>query len=69
MVSLRYDHKAVPDFEELVKLLPPDAVASPLRSTVPLVDFWRTPESRLTQLSALSESRCPARSAPGLETW
>ena len=52
MVSMRYDDKVVPDFEQLVKLLPPDAVASPLRSTVPLVDFWRTPESRLAQLSA-----------------
>jgi hypothetical protein len=30
MVSMRYDHKVVPDFEQLVKLLPPDAVASPL---------------------------------------
>ena len=52
MVSMRYDDKVVPDFEQLVKLLPPDAVASPLRSTVPMVDFWRTPESRLAQLSA-----------------
>jgi hypothetical protein len=31
MVSMRYDHKVVPDFEQLVKLLPPDAVATPLR--------------------------------------
>jgi hypothetical protein len=49
---MRYGDKVVADFEQLVKLLPPDAVASPLRSTVPLVDFWRTPESRLAQLSA-----------------
>jgi hypothetical protein len=49
---MRYDDRVVPDFEQLVKLLPPDALASPLGSTVPLVDFWRTPESRLTQLSA-----------------
>jgi hypothetical protein len=52
VVSMRYGDKVVTDFEQLVKLLPPDAVASPLRSTVPLVDFWRTPESRLAQLSA-----------------
>jgi len=52
MVSMRFGDKAVPDLEQLVKLLPPDAVASPLRSTVPLVDFWRTPESRLAQPSA-----------------
>jgi hypothetical protein len=49
---MRYKQKVVPDFEQLVKLLPPSAVAIPLRSTVPLVDFWRTPESRLAQLSA-----------------
>ncbi len=52
MATLRYDEKVVPDFEQLVRLLPPHAVASPLRSTVPLVDFWRTPEARLAQLSA-----------------
>ena len=49
---MRYHNNVVTDFEQLVKLLPPSAVASPLRSTVPLVDFWRTPESRLVQLSA-----------------
>ena len=52
MVSMRYHNQVVADFEQLVKLLPPSAVASPVRSTVPFVDFWRTPESRLTQLSA-----------------
>jgi hypothetical protein len=45
-------NNVVADFAQLVKLLPPDAGASPLRSTVPLVDFWRTPESRFAQLSA-----------------
>jgi hypothetical protein len=49
---MRYDDKVAPDFEHLVKLLPTQAVASPLRSTLPLVDFWRTPEARLAQLSA-----------------
>jgi hypothetical protein len=53
MVSMRYRDKAVPDFEQLVKLLPPSAVASPLRSAAPLVDFWRTPKSRLAQLGAI----------------
>ena len=53
MVSMRHADKVVSDFEQLVKLLPPDAVASLLRSTVPLVDFWRTPASRLAQLSAI----------------
>ncbi len=42
MVSMRYHNKVVADFEQLIKLLPPSAVATPLRSTVPLVDFWRT---------------------------
>jgi hypothetical protein len=32
MVSMRYHNKVVADFEPLVKLLPPSAVASPLRS-------------------------------------
>jgi hypothetical protein len=49
---MRYKDKVVPDFEQLVKLLPSYAVATPVRSTVPLVDFWRTPKARLTQLSA-----------------
>jgi hypothetical protein len=52
MVSTRYHNNVVADFGQLVKLLPPSAVASPMRSTLPLVDFWRTPESRLAQLSA-----------------
>lgn len=37
-------------FEELVNRLGPDAVASPRRSTVPLVDYWRVPEQRLRDL-------------------
>src|SRR5208337_4383726 len=48
---MRHHNNVVADFEPLVKF-PPRAVASPLRSTVPLVDFWRTPESRFAQLSA-----------------
>ncbi len=41
MAPLRYDNNVVADFEPLVKLLPSSAVASPLRSTLPLVDSWR----------------------------
>lgn len=52
MVTMRYEDKVAPDFEHLVRLLPPKVVASPLSSTLPLVAFWRTPESRLAQLSA-----------------
>jgi len=64
MVSMRYDHKVVLGFEQLVKLLPSSAVATPLRSTVPLVDFWRTPESRLTQLSADIRADRVSQTAP-----
>jgi len=42
--------REVRSFEELVKELGPDAVASPRRSTVPLVDYWRAPEQRLPDL-------------------
>ena len=42
MVSMRCGDKVVPDFEQLVKL-PPQRRASPVRSTVPWVDFWRWP--------------------------
>ena len=58
------DDKGVPDFEQLVKLLPSDAFSSPLRSTVPLVDFWRTPGSRLTQLSADIRADRVSQTAP-----
>jgi len=51
MVSTGHHNNDVADFDRLVKLLPADAVASPLRSTVPLVDFWRTPERRGAGLS------------------
>jgi hypothetical protein len=39
--------REVRSFEELVRALGLDAVASPRRSTVPLVDYWRAPEQRL----------------------
>jgi hypothetical protein len=42
--------REVRSFEELVKALGPNAVASPRRSTVPLVDYWRAPEQRLQDL-------------------
>jgi len=42
--------REVYSFEELVNGLGPDAVASPRRSTVPLVDYWRVPEQRLRDL-------------------
>jgi hypothetical protein len=42
--------REVYSFQELVKGIGPDAVASPRRSTVPLVDYWRDPELRLRHL-------------------
>jgi hypothetical protein len=42
--------REVYSFEELVKRIGSDAVASPRRSTVPLVDYWRDPELRLRDL-------------------
>jgi hypothetical protein len=42
--------REVRSFEELVKELGADAVASPRRSTVPLFDYWRAPEQRLRDL-------------------
>jgi Domain of unknown function (DUF6946) len=42
--------REVYSFEELVKRIGPDAVASPRRSTVSLVDYWRDPEPRLRDL-------------------
>jgi hypothetical protein len=42
--------RRVSAFGELVDALPADAVASPRRSTVPLVDYWRDPQARVDRL-------------------
>lgn len=42
--------REVGSFEELVKRFGPDALASPKRSTVPLLEYWRMPELRLRDL-------------------
>ena len=52
MIELRANGHGVRSFEELVEQLGSDAVASPKRSTVPLLDYWRQPESRLRLLEA-----------------
>ena len=52
MIELRANGHGVRSFEELVEQLGPDAVASPKRSTVPLLDYWRQPEPRLRVLEA-----------------
>lgn len=52
MIELRANGRAVRSLEELVEQLGLDAVASPKRSTVPLLDYWRHPEQRLRVLEA-----------------
>jgi hypothetical protein len=52
MIELRANGHGVRSFEELVEQLGLDAVASPKRSTVPLLDYWRQPEPRLRVLEA-----------------
>jgi len=52
MIDLRTNGHSVGSFEELVEQLGVDAVASPKRSTVPLLDYWRQPERRLRVLEA-----------------
>ncbi len=52
MIEFRANGRAVHSFEDLVEKLGLDAVASPKRSTVPLLDYWRQPESRLRGLDA-----------------
>jgi hypothetical protein len=50
MIELRANGRAVRSFTQLVEQLGLDAVASPKRSTVPLLDYWRQPEQRLRVL-------------------
>jgi len=52
--------REVYSFEELVKGIGPGAVASPRRSTVPLLDYWRIPEQRLNDLWERLSVRQPA---------
>jgi hypothetical protein len=52
MIELRATGHRVRSFEELVEQLGLDAIASPKRSTVPLLDYWRQPEPRLRVLEA-----------------
>src|SRR6059036_1086320 len=42
--------REVDGFEALVKNLGPDTFASPKRSTIPLLDYWREPGPRLCDL-------------------
>jgi hypothetical protein len=51
VTELSVNGRQVDSFESLVSELGSDAFASPRRSTVPLVDYWRVPNPRLDQLS------------------
>lgn len=42
------------DFTSLLALIPDDALASPKRSVVPLIDFCRSPDKMLRDLSAVT---------------
>ena len=53
MASVRFADAVVQNFAQLVGDLREEAVASPARSTIPLVAFWRAPELRLGQLRKL----------------
>jgi hypothetical protein len=52
MIELKANSRAARSFAELVEQLGLDAVASPKRSTVPLLDYWRQPAPRLRVLEA-----------------
>ena len=52
MTVLTAHGRTVRSFEALVNQLGSDSFASPKRSTVPLFDYWRVPESRLHDMTA-----------------
>jgi len=51
MTTLTAHGRTVSSFEELVNQLGTDAFASPKRSTVPLLDYWRVPDPRLRDMT------------------
>ena len=53
MITVWRSQQRAADFGALVALYSDDELASPLRSTVPLLDFWREPSERLGQLARL----------------
>jgi hypothetical protein len=50
-IKLRYKKQDAADFSELLEKYPIAELRSPLRSTVPLLAFWRNPELGLDSLS------------------
>ena len=50
-ILIKLGDRAVPDFAALVAAYKADELASPSRSTVPLLAFWARPQARFQQLS------------------
>src|SRR5687767_13383368 len=55
MIPLFLDKTSASSFRDLVDLFPDSTFASPRRSTVPLLDYWRMPSERLCELGAALE--------------
>jgi hypothetical protein len=51
-MSLKFKNRLVSDFAALVSAYSSQELASPTRSTVPLLAFWARPEARIAELSA-----------------
>jgi hypothetical protein len=49
MTAITVHGRAVSSFNELVERFPHNTFASPRRSTIPLLDYWRVPDVRLDQ--------------------
>ncbi len=50
-MPLKLGDREIPDYASLVRAYPAEELASPTRSTVPLLAFWAQPESRFAELS------------------
>jgi len=50
-MALYFGDQQVKDFPALLDRMPDDTLASPKRSTVPLLDYWRDADTRLRQLA------------------
>jgi hypothetical protein len=53
MLKLRWGKTSTTIFEDLLREVPDSALDSPRRSVVPLLDFWRDPDTRLTELGSI----------------
>jgi hypothetical protein len=51
ITGLHFGTTQVSGFRALLESFPVETFASPLRSTLPLLDFWRVPELRLEEFS------------------